>query len=50
MVAAKRKRRKRRMPEPIPDSPESVARAILGTPPKARDEWRFTQEDAEESA
>ena len=26
------------MPEPIPDSPENVMRAILATPPKRDDE------------
>ena len=25
----------RRMPEPIPDTPESIARAVLAGPPKA---------------
>ena len=29
------------MPEQIPDTPENVARAILNTPPKKRDEWGF---------
>ena len=32
------------MPEPIPDTPENVAKAILSTPPKKRDEWKFVQE------
>ena len=32
---------KNTMPEPIPDTPENVARAILNTPPKKRDEWEF---------
>ena len=31
------------MPEPIPDTPENVAKAILSTPPKKRDEWKFMQ-------
>ena len=31
------------MPEPIPDTPEKVANAILSTPPKKRDEWKFVQ-------
>jgi hypothetical protein len=32
------------MPEPINDTPENVAKAILSTPPKKRDEWRFMQQ------
>ena len=31
------------MPEPIPDTPENVAKAILSTPAKKRDEWKFVQ-------
>ena len=31
------------MPEPINDTPENVAKAILSTPPKKRNEWRFMQ-------
>ena len=27
--------------EPIPDTPENVARAVLNTPPKKRDEWKY---------
>ena len=34
------------LPEPIPDTPENVARAILGTPPKT--DWRYLREDHEE--
>ena len=29
------------MPEPIPDSPENIMRAVLSTPPKTEDEWRY---------
>lgn len=32
------------MPEPIPDTPENIAKAVLFTPPKKRSEWRFVQE------
>lgn len=32
------------MPEPINDTPENVAKAILSTPPKKRNEWRFMQQ------
>ena len=27
------------MPDPIPDTPENVARALVTTPPKNDDEW-----------
>jgi hypothetical protein len=33
------------MPEPINDTPESVAKAILSTPYKKRGEWRFVQQE-----
>ena len=29
------------MPEPIPDTPENIMRAILNTPPKSDDEWDY---------
>ena len=29
------------MPEPIPDSPENIAKAILSTPPKKDSEWEY---------
>ena len=32
------------MLEPINDSPENVALAILNTPPKRADEWKFLKE------
>ena len=32
------------MPEPIPDTPENVAKAILSTPPKKADEWEYLKE------
>ena len=28
-------------PDPIPDTPENIARAVLNTKPKRRGEWRF---------
>ena len=31
------------MPEPIRDTPETVAKAILFTAHKKRDEWKFMQ-------
>ena len=33
----------RPMPEPIPDTPENIARIILNTPPKKPHEWRYLQ-------
>ena len=35
---------KRTMPDPIPDTPENIMRAIVNTPPKADDEWRYLSE------
>ncbi len=32
----------RTLPDPIPDTPENVAQAILFAPPKKDDEWRYT--------
>jgi len=32
------------LPEPIPDTAENIARALLATPPKKRKEWRHVQE------
>ena len=32
------------MPEPIPDTPENVARAILGSPPKGKQDWRYLKD------
>ena len=29
------------MPAPIPDTPESVARALLSTPPKGESDWDY---------
>jgi len=38
------------MPEPIPDSPESIMKALLNTPPRKREDWRFVQERERKSA
>ena len=32
------------MPDPIPDTPENILKAVLETPPKRRREWRFVRE------
>lgn len=44
MTDKKRGRPPRPMPEPIDDTPENVAWAILNTPSKRREDWRFIQE------
>lgn len=31
-------------PEPIDAEPEDIARAVLSTPPKKRDEWRHLKD------
>lgn len=35
------------LPEPIPDSPENIARAILATPPRKREDWKHIREREE---
>ena len=32
------------MPEPIPDTAENIAKAILFTPPKKPNEWKFMRD------
>ena len=49
MTERKQKRQRGRpveypMPEPIPDTPENIMKAILATPPTARDGWRFMRQ------
>ncbi|MCY4393605.1 MAG: hypothetical protein OXC10_00500 [Rhodospirillaceae bacterium] len=34
----------RPMPDPIPDTPENIMRALLETPPKRDDEWDYLKE------
>ena len=36
-----RKRNRREMPDPIDDTPENIAAAVLNRPPK--DEWRYME-------
>ena len=31
----------RPMPDPIPDTPKNIAKALLSTPPKKADEWEY---------
>ena len=48
MTTTRRKRGRpssRTMPDPIPDTAESIMRAVLNTPPKAEDEWRLLSDD-----
>ena len=33
------------MPDLIPYSPENIMRAVLNTPPKRGDEWRYLRQD-----
>lgn len=49
---AKRKQEKRKrpsrydkLPPKIPDTPENIAKAVLNTPPKKADEWRYLKKD-----
>lgn len=32
-------------PDPIPDTPENIARALVTSPPKQKDQWRYLQDD-----
>ena len=34
------------MPEPIPDTPENIARALLTTPPKKEGDWDYLKDRA----
>ena len=38
----------RPMPEPIPDTPENIMKALISTPHKKRDEWDFMREVPEQ--
>ena len=35
---------KRAMPEPIPDTPKNIMKAVLNTPPKKRGEWDYLKD------
>ena len=37
------------MPEPIPDTPENVARALVTTPPKGEGDWDYLRADEREA-
>ena len=32
------------LPDPIPDTPENIMRAILNTPPKKDEDWDYLKE------
>ena len=34
----------KQMPEPIPDTPENIMRALLETPPRKKDDWDYLKE------
>ena len=38
------------MPEPIDDTPENLAKAILPTPHKKRDGWKFARKQKADSS
>jgi len=38
------------MPNPIPDTPENVAKAVLSTPPKSPKDWKFLKLKGKKSA
>ena len=44
----KRKKRRYEMPPQIPDTPENVAKAMMRTPPRKADEWKYLQKREEE--
>ena len=35
---------KLKMPDPIPDTPENIMRAVFDTPPKKPDEWEYMKQ------
>ena len=37
------------LPDPIPDTPENIARVVLNTKPKKRGEWRFEKQHTRKS-
>ena len=55
MAESKKQKRKvgrppKPMPERIPDTPENIARALLGTPPKKEEDWRYIKDFRERDA
>lgn len=39
-----KRKRELEWPDPIDADPEDIMRAVLNTPPKKRDEWRYLQD------
>ena len=35
------------LPEPTPDTPENIMPAVLNTPPKRDDEWRYLERETD---
>jgi len=44
----KRGRPRRPMPERIDDAPENVAKALLETPPKRKQDWKYLKAESED--
>ena len=34
------------MPDPIPDTPENVALALMTTPPRQREDWEYLRRES----
>ena len=37
----------REWPDPIPDTPENIARVLMNTPPKKPNDWRYPKKQAQ---
>lgn len=48
-MAKKKRRDYTDMPEKIPDSPENIMKAILNTPPRKAEEWKYLQKEKEKA-
>ena len=33
------------MPEPIPDTPENIMRALVSVPPKKNEDWKYPKQE-----
>ncbi len=43
-MSKKQKRDYSKLPDPIPDTPENILRAVLETPPKKIEEWKYLKD------
>ena len=43
-----KRRPAKRMPEPIPDTPGNVAKALMSIPPKKPGEWRYDKDRSDD--